>query len=210
MGKISNRVSLIAIAVAVFSLVAVAPASAHVTVKPAEAVTAGYQTFTVNVPNERGLATTEVKVVIPKNVEGATPTQKAGWIISTEKDGKRVNSITWAGGEISDGTRDEFTFSAKLPPEETAVQWKAYQTYSDGMIVSWDQESEGGHDDGDATSGPFSVTKVVAETDQNKAIREARQEAQSAQASTRMALYASITAVIVALIALYLGTRKAK
>lgn len=210
MGKISNKVSLVAAAVGLLGLTIAAPASAHVTVKPAEAVTAGYQTFTVNVPNERGLSTTAVKVVIPKDVEGATPTQKAGWTISTEKDGKRVNSITWAGGEITDGTRDEFTFSAKLPAEETAVQWKAYQTYSDGMIVSWDQESEGGHDDGDATSGPFSVTKVVSETDQDKAIREAQEGAKAAQASTRMALYSSITAVIAALIAVYLGTRKAK
>lgn len=210
MGKIVSNVSLAVAVVGLLVFGIAAPASAHVTVRPAEAVTAGYQTFTVNVPNERELPTTTVRVVIPRNIESATPTQKAGWVIATEKDGDKVSSITWSGGEIPDGTRDEFTFSAKLPAEETDIQWKAYQTYADGTVVSWDQASEGGHGSGDANKGPFSVTKVVTETEQDKAIREAKQEAQAAQASTRMALYSSITAVIVALIAVYIGTRKAK
>lgn len=211
MGKISKKISLVAIAIGLVTVTAVAPVSAHVTVKPAEVVTAGYQTFTVNVPNERGVPVTSVKVVMPRGIEGPMPTQQAGWTITLDKEGeKTVTAITWSGNEIPDGMRGEFSFSAKVPDEETAIAWKSYQTYADGMVVSWDRESEGGHGEGDATSGPFSVTKVVSETDADAAVRKAQQEAQSAQASTRMALYSSITAVILGLIAIYLGTRKAK
>lgn len=211
MRKISKKISLVAVAIGLVTVTTFTPASAHVTVKPAEVITAGYQTFTVNVPNERGLPVTAIKVVIPAGIEGAMPTEKAGWTVAIEKEGEKIiKSITWSGSEIPDGMRGEFSFSAKVPDEETAVAWKAYQTYSDGMVVSWDKESEGGHSDGSGTSGPFSVTKVVKETDQDVAIREAKQEAQAAQASTRMALYSSITAVILGLIAIYLGTRKAK
>lgn len=217
MGKIVSKLSLIAVSIAVVSAVIAAPASAHVTVKPAEVVTASYQTFTVSVPNERGVATTAVKIIIPDNIEGATPTQKAGWSIEvgkpTEGEGKdkKVTSLTWSGGEIADGTRDEFTFSAKTPAEDTAVQWKAYQTYADGMVVSWDKEAEAvAHGAGDGTSGPFSVTVVSAESKQDAAIREAQQAAQAAQGSTRLALYSSIAAVILGLIGIYLGTRKTK
>jgi len=71
-------------------------------------------------------------------------------------------AITWSGGEIGAGYRDEFTFSAKTPDQPADLQWKAYQTYGDGTTVSWDQQptSANSEDKDDATTGPFSVTKL--------------------------------------------------
>lgn len=211
MGRITYRLSLIAVSAGLISVAVSIPASAHVTVRPAEAVTAGYQTFTVSVPNEREVSTTGIKVVIPENVLGATPTQKANWSIAIEKQGEgdssRVSSISWTGGEITEGTRDEFTFSAKVPDTEGDLRWNAYQTYADGVIVSWDQQSEGGHGT-DENKGPFSVTKVVAESSQDAAIKRAEQKAEAAQATTRLAFYAAIAAVGVGLIGVYLGSKK--
>lgn len=58
---------------------------------------------------------------------------------------------------MTKGAFDEFAFTAQSPANETKLTWKAYQTYSDGSVVSWDRggSSEGGD------SGPASYTKVV-------------------------------------------------
>lgn len=172
--------------------------TAHVVVKPAEVAPAQFQTFTVGVPNEKDIPTTQVKLVIPDGVENVTPANKPGWQISMDKDGKTVKSITWQDGAISTGLRDDFTFSAKVPAQETDLQWKAYQTYSDGTVVAWDQpDSNSGHD---SNAGPFSVTKiavpVVNDTDNSSKVIAER------------ALYISIASVIVSLGAVFFATRK--
>lgn len=109
------------------------PTFAHVTVKPNQAGVASYQTFTVAVPVEKDIPTTMVKVTIPAGVDSVTPNAKPGWKIVN--DGKE---ITWSGGSIPAGQRDEFYFSAKTPTTEGKISWKAYQTYSDGSVVAWD------------------------------------------------------------------------
>ena len=188
---------------------------AHVTVKPGEVATASYQVFTVNVPNEKEIPTTSVKVAVPENVSSVTPTNKSGWKVSTEKEGTgeeaKVKSITWSGGEIADGLRDEFTFSAKTPDEATEIKWKAYQTYSDGTVVSWDKEEEGDSHSEDSNSGPLSVTNVTAEAISNNDHDSSKSNtvtATKAQVSADRALYVGIAGVILGLGAVFLATRK--
>lgn len=188
-------------------------AFAHVTVKPGEVSTATYQTFTVNVPNEKEIPTVSVKVLIPKGVSSVTPTKKVGWNVSAEKADGAVASIAWSGGEIGDGLRDEFSFSAKTPEKTGELKWKAYQTYADGTVVSWDQEeAENGHHGESQTSGPLSVTNVVAETAANAdstGVKTGSDEAiLNAQTVADRALYVAIAAVVVALIAVFFATRK--
>jgi uncharacterized protein YcnI len=130
--------------------------AAHVVVKPNQAGVGSYQTFTVGVPVEKNMPTIGLRLVIPEGLEHVTPNVKPGWVIDVQKAGSdeaaRVTQITWKGGKIPAGQRDDFSFSAKVPTGETTIQWKAYQTYSDGSVVAWD---------GSATSTPFSETKVV-------------------------------------------------
>jgi uncharacterized protein YcnI len=212
--KIAEKVSLLGVVVGVAVLVLSAPASAHVTVKPSEVLTAAYQTFTVSVPNERSEPTVSVKVLVPGSIQTITPTQKAGWAIAIEKEGEgntaKTTSVTWSGGRITDGTRDEFTFSAKTPDTDSELQWKAYQTYADGTVVSWDQKADAGHSNTATTSGPFSITKVVAMTAQDVAIADAERAGLNAQTTVRLAFYSAISAVALGLIGIYLATRKAK
>lgn len=148
-----------------------ASASAHVVVKPGDVATGTYQTFTVGVPNEKGGSVVMVKLTIPENVSSVTPTEKPGWTIETETTGtgeeKVVKSITWKGGTIGEGRRDDFTFSAKTPDQAGEIQWKAYETYDNGLTVSWDKSSADQPKKADGSpdfskSGPFSVTKVGA------------------------------------------------
>lgn len=186
---------------------------AHVTVKPAEVATASYQTFTVSVPNEKTIPTTEIKLDIPQGVTGATPTVKPGWEITTEKDGEgeaaRVTSITWSGGEVGDGLRDEFTFSAKTPEKDGKIEWKAYQTYSDGTVVAWDKaESTSGHGE-ESSSGPFSVTNVSEEVENDDPSHDKSSAQSDVSSSTNdWALYTSVAALLIGLGALFVALRK--
>lgn len=211
--RLSQKLSVFGVLLGVATLAFSASASAHVVVKPAEAVTAGFQTFTIGVPNEKDTSTTSVKLVIPAGLKYVQSTQKAGWQIDVEKDGTgedaTVKSITWSGNEVKAGFRDDFTFSGQVPEKATELQWKAYQTYSDGTVVSWDKASSGdNHESEDENSGPFSVTKVVADTATDASIKKADQAAADAKSAANTALYVGIAGVIVGLAGVYFGTRK--
>lgn len=211
---ITNKLYTAGISAIALCLVASNSAFAHVTVKPAEVVTAGYQTFVVSVPNEKDIPTSGVKILIPDSIASATPTQKSGWQIVKETEGSgeetRISSISWEGGEIADGTRDEFSFSAKVPEKTGELQWKAYQTYADGTVVSWDKESKDGHghDSDDPNSGPFSVTKVVDQTAQTELTENADRAAADAKVASERALYVGVAALVLSIAAVFLATRR--
>jgi len=154
--KISIALATIATVIAV-----PASASAHVVVRPNEVNVAAYQTFTVSVPNEKENLTTSVRIVIPDGVNNATPTVKPGWEIETKKTGDKVTEISWTGGAIPVGQRDDFTFSAQAPDKQSTIIWKAYQKYEDGTTVAWDQKPTDKQGDEDGAKGPYSATDVV-------------------------------------------------
>ncbi len=150
-------------AFATLALVAMpAVATAHVTVKPAQAGIGSYQTFTTNVPVEKNMPTVGIRLVIPAGLQYVQPNVKPGWTIDEKTSGggdfPTITEISWTGGSIPAGQRDEFNFAAQVPAKATSLDWKAYQTYADGSVVSWDQNPTGKEDDG---STPYSITKVV-------------------------------------------------
>ncbi len=148
------------------SLLAANSVSAHVSVKPAQAGIGAFQSFSMGVPVEKNSSTVGLRLVLPAGLTYVTPNIKPGWRVAVKKEGTgeeaKVTEITWTGGAIPAGFRDDFLFSAKVPSEETDLQWKAYQTYADGTIVSWDADpSTITGDDDFAAKGPYSVTRVV-------------------------------------------------
>lgn len=156
---------LVALGAFVAVIIVAAPglAFAHVVVTPNEALTGAYETFTTSVPNEKDIPVTGIRLVIPDSIESVTPTVKPGWEIQTKKTGDRVTEITWTGGTIAPELRDTFTFSAHMPAKAGDIYWKAYQTYQDGSVVSWDQQpaKDGhGHSGEDESKGPYSTTTV--------------------------------------------------
>jgi uncharacterized protein YcnI len=211
MAHFRAKLASIGVTASVLSLMATGVASAHVVVRPGEAVTAGFQAFTMGVPNERDTDTTELKLTMPAGLKYVSPTQKPGWQIDVEKDGTGedavVKSITWSGGSVGVGFRDDFTFSAQVPAKATELQWKAYQTYADGTVVSWDQPASATKEEG-GTSGPFSVTKVVATTQTDADIKKAQSAAADAKSAADTALYIGIAGVALGLAGIYLATRK--
>jgi uncharacterized protein YcnI len=177
-------------------------AQAHVTVKPAQASPASFETFTVSVPNEKTQSTIRVKLLIPEGVEHVTPTQKSGWKITSEKDAKGVvSSITWSDGEIGEGFRDEFSFSAKLPATPSEIQWKAYQTYADGTIVAWDQGNTNDNHD-EKNKGPFSVTTIKEAASVNVENNDVLPQ------PSGLSFYIATAALVVGFVAVFFSTRK--
>lgn len=207
-----KKASVLVSVASVFALMSVGTAFAHVTVKPSEVKSATYQVFTVNVPNEKDIPTVAVRLVIPENVANITPTMKNGWEIATKTnqvgDVEMVTEITWSGGEITDGLRDEFTFSAKTPDDGGELKWKAYQTYSDGTVVAWDQEEESNDNHSPAgDQGPLSVTTIINDDTSESVGDQNEKEADTAGENADRAFYLSITAVVVSLMAIYFATR---
>lgn len=161
--QVARKLVVLALVLGIFTSISTGYASAHVVVKPGEALTGTYETFTVSVPNEKDVPVTALRLVIPNGVESVTPTVKQGWEIQTKKAGDKVTEITWTGGTIDAGLRDEFSFSAQAPAKAGDVVWKAYQTYQDGVVVSWDQKPATDHsqESEDETEGPYSTTKIT-------------------------------------------------
>jgi uncharacterized protein YcnI len=210
--RLRQKITLMTATVATALIGTSGVASAHVAVKPAEVLTAGFQTFVMGVPNEKDQPTTSLKLLIPQGLAHVSPTQKAGWNIIVEKEGNgedmAVKSITWGGGSIDVGMRDDFTFSAQVPDKTTELPWKAYQTYADGTVVSWDKAGNENHDDDASNSGPFSVTKVVSETSQDGELRKAEQAVADAKKRANQAFVFAISGLAVGLAGFSLASRK--
>jgi uncharacterized protein YcnI len=134
-------------------------ASAHVTVKPATVKPAAYETFAISVPNEKDSPMVKIKLIVPKELESVRPTQKTGWTVNIAKEADKITEIEWSGGKVLKDLRDDFGFSAKTPAADSKINWKAYQTFEDGNVVSWDQEPKP-KAEGEAKN-PYSVTEVI-------------------------------------------------
>ncbi|MFD2169092.1 YcnI family protein [Tumebacillus lipolyticus] len=122
-------------------------ASAHVTVWPKETKTGAYEKYTVRVPVEKEINTTQVRVEFPTGMKVSTVMPLPGWNYEFEKDSEGVNkSITWTAtnGGIKQHEFVEFSFVGANPKEVGAgtLVFKAYQTYSDKSVVEWTGDAD--------------------------------------------------------------------
>lgn len=207
-------------------------AFAHVTVSPSEAETESYNTFVVSAPTHGEVAVTQIRLVIPEGLINVTPTVKTGWDVTVVSEGQhvmpdgtvmdnesmamdseegeheghsssQVTELIWTGGIVPGEQRDEFSFSAKTPENTTTLYWKAYQTFADGKVVSWellpDEEypkTEDGEDDVEHY-GPASSTQIVASETSEEEEREAIVQSAS-QNTNNQAFAISIVAILLA------------
>jgi uncharacterized protein YcnI len=149
-----------AVVVAVLALLAGA-ASAHVTVDPSTAAQGSFIKLSFRVPNEESDAdTVQLDVQFPTDhpIASVAVEPKAGWTheVTTQKlaqaiqtdDGpvtEAVSQITWKGGAIKPGEFDDFSISVGPLPDVDSLPFKAVQTYSNGNVVRWiDQTPPGG------------------------------------------------------------------
>jgi uncharacterized protein YcnI len=167
--------TLAATLVGVFSFAA--PASAHVTVDPKDAVQGSYARLAFRVPTESDTASTvKLEVVLPEDapVASVSTMPVPGWTVTVERRPvnpplevhgaqvtEAVSKITWtATGDagIKPGEFLEFPVSMGPLPATDQMVFKALQTYSNGMVVRWIEEPPA---DGSEVESPAPVLKLT-------------------------------------------------
>jgi uncharacterized protein YcnI len=176
------RLKLLAAAVTVVVATALAAgvASAHVTVQPSTAAQGSFTKLSFRVPNEESSAdTTQLEVQFPTDhpIASVSVQPKEGWTykVTTTKlpqpiqtdDGQvteAVSDIVWTGGTIKPGEFDEFSVSAgPLPTGVDSLEFKALQTYSNGDVVRWIENTPAGGPEPDHPAPVLTLTKATAD-----------------------------------------------
>ena len=149
-----TRLALLVAVATVAALSIVGAAQAHVTVHPNALPAGGFTVINIQVPNERGKASTvRIDVQLPNGIYIASPTVMPGWRsrVITKKLSKpveieqgfsvssRVDRVVFSGGRIGPGQFLSFPVSIKAPSVKagTLLTFKALQTYSNGEVVRW-------------------------------------------------------------------------
>ncbi|MDW4509582.1 YcnI family protein [Priestia megaterium] len=177
-------------------------ASAHVVVYPQEATQGSYEKFTVRVPTEKDIATTKVKVEIPKDVEISRFEPKEGWKYELQEDSSGlITSVTWTATDagLSPTEFGEFSMQGKVGDNAKKIVWKAYQTYKDGSTVAWE-----GPADADT---PASITTVVKG---NGAEGDSHISATNDDSNSALPTTLSIVALVLGIVSLILSLRRKK
>jgi uncharacterized protein YcnI len=177
-----RRIAVFMTTTAIVLLSGALPAWAHVTVSPSEAPKGGFATLTFQVPNEEDNATTtKIVVNFPQDqpIADASVQPIPGWSFKvdttklttpiTTDEGtsltEGVKSITWTatdGKGIGAGEFQQFRVSVGLPSDGDALQFDTDQTYSDGNVVHWNQQTPAG---GPEPDNPAPTVKLTAGED---------------------------------------------
>ncbi|MFD4241321.1 YcnI family protein [Streptomyces sp. NPDC058525] len=172
----TSRVSFAAALAAGTVLLLSGTAFAHVGVQPGEAAKGGYATINFKVPNERDNASTtqlEVNFPVDQPLTSVMPQDVPGWTVTVEKSkldkpltvhGKQINEavtkVTWSGGKIEPGKFQQFPLSVgKLPENAEQMVFKSIQTYDNGEVVRWIEETKEGAAE---PQNPAPVLKLTA------------------------------------------------
>lgn len=169
---------------ATVTLLAVAsPAFAHVTVQPGAAQQGEYTAVSFRVPDESDTAaTTKLEVSVPTDhpIASVATQPLPGWKATVETtklatpvktdDGDSitevVSKITWvadATGSIRPGQFQEFRISlGALPTDTERVVFKTLQTYDDGSVVRWIDETKAGQPEPAHPAPTLTLTKADA------------------------------------------------
>ncbi|WP_034384164.1 DUF1775 domain-containing protein [Deinococcus sp. YIM 77859] len=131
-------------------------AAAHATIRTesglTESAAAKIETYRLNVPSEKNISTTQIRLMVPAGVT-VTRFQVTPGFVRTVKvnEAGLVTEVTWRG-RIAPMEYARFFFQAVNPAQPGPLVWKVYQTYADGSVVAWD--------DSDPEKTPASRTTV--------------------------------------------------
>lgn len=207
------------------------PAWAHVTISPGSAPKGSDAVLAFNVPDESDTAsTTQVAIFFPTDhpIADALVKPLAGWTakVETMKVAKpiktdtgsvtvAVKSVTWSGGNIEPGQFEQFTVSVGLPADASSLEFKALQTYSDGTVTHWIEETPPGGAEPDhpapvlaLTSGSDVTTPTTAAGTSAVSDNLAKKSAvDSAKSLSVVGIVVGALGLVVALGAFVLGRR---
>lgn len=200
----------------------VAAASAHITVSSPSATQGGYATLNFKVPNESDTAST-VKLVVEfpasSPIAAASYQPVPGWTAQVTKDtvaqaltvhGQSVNeavkSVTWTaakGAGISQGQFQVFPLSVGPLPQVDSMSFTAIQTYSDGTVVSWNEQATPGGAEPQHPAPSLTLTPASASDGHSDSHNSSTTDTTAAATSSTSPV--AIIGLIVAIVALLLG-----
>src|SRR3954467_11354568 len=163
--------SKLAPAVVLLAVIAIAPASAHVTLEKRQGAGGSYYKAVFAVPHGcAGSATVKLRVQVPEGVIGIKPMPKPGWTLETVKGkyateyechGSKffegVREGVWSGGKLADDNFDEFVFSSYLTAglkPDTTLYFPVVQECEQGVSRWMFSPSEGAHPHESKTPAP--------------------------------------------------------
>jgi uncharacterized protein YcnI len=219
----TRRAAVVIGALAAMTILPATAADAHVTVHPITVAQGDHDgTLTFRVPDESDtLTTTQVQVFFPTDHPIATVLAQPlpGWTdqVTTSKlatpihtdDGDitdAVTKVTWTGGHLTPGHYQDFTVAYGLLPSTTnQLVFKTLQTYSDGSVVRWIDQSTAAVPNPDHPAPVLKLTNDVTKT----ATTVTTAAAPASGSGNGMAVGLALAALIVALGALALLARSA-
>jgi uncharacterized protein YcnI len=135
------------------ALLTASAVDAHVTIWPQESKAGAGERYTVRVPTEGKVTTTEVELEVPADVRVGGVLVTGGFSYDLRRDGDRIVAVTWKQ-DIRPSEYAEFVFFAVNPKGAGPVAWKVHQRYADGTSADWTGV------EGDRR--PASVTRITA------------------------------------------------
>ncbi|MFE6049701.1 YcnI family protein [Kitasatospora sp. NPDC056446] len=181
----TRRLAAVALTAAASVVALAGPAFAHVTVNPGAAAQGGYTAVDFRVPNESDTASTvklEVNLPLDHPLASVRTLPLPGWTAAVEKAkldkpikvhgndvNEAVSKITWtadAGTKIAPGQFQEFRVSlGPLPTDSDSLVFKTLQTYDNGDVVRWIDESKDGQPEPAKPAPVLKLTKAAAGDD---------------------------------------------
>lgn len=144
--------SLLALSAAALLSVAAAHATVRTETGLTESVAGKSDIYRLNVPTEKDIPTTMIRLVVPAGVAISRFQVTPGFTRTVTRNAAGlVTEVTWRG-RVAPMEYARFFFQATNPAAAGELVWKIYQTYSDGTVVAWD--------DTDPARGPASHTTV--------------------------------------------------
>lgn len=186
-------------------------ANAHISAYAPDATQGGYTKITFRVPNEKDVPTTAVELAMPSDAPLASVRVKPvpGWkyeVIKSAPTGDTaaaevVDRVVWTsdGPGIQAGEFAEFDISAGPLPETPSMTFKFLQTYSDGEVVSWIEETPEGGDEPQYPAPTLALAPAVDGADEHG------MSGQTAESSAMEMDHSDSTATILAGVALVVG-----
>ncbi|GAA2750648.1 YcnI family protein [Kitasatospora cinereorecta] len=222
----SRRLTAAALLAGSVVLATAVPAFAHVTVQPGTAAQGDYTAVSFRVPDESDTAsTTKLEVNLPADhpVASVATRPLPGWTATTEKtklaapiktdDGdeitEAVTKITWtadAGTKIAPGQFQDFTVAlGPLPTDTDKLVFKALQTYDDGNVVRWIEDSKEGQPEPQHPAPALTLTKAATDGDGHGSSAAPGAAAQAAPPASGSAASSDPTARIIGVIGIVVG-----
>lgn len=206
-----NKIWIISLMAMLIIFVTAPIASAHVTVHPSESSTDAWERYSVRIPVEKDIHTTEIELKIPDGINFVNVMPVENWDYEFDKDeNENISSVKWTATDDGIGPNefDEFFFVASNPGEPGEFSWEAFQTYEDDSVVEWIGEPD--------ADEPASVTNVVEgdaaaqhgdddASDSNDTTQEEETvtKGNSSGGNNWLAITLSAVAVVIALISLF-------